>query len=607
MINVLAWHRLRCLHIPVAILSLLLQRAPMLRLGISAESALSNSIAAILKGVFGAAALGSYHALAGATQLTTNPAPPVSGTVGVPLTVVFAFTGGSVSSGGSYEVKGQFPPGMTVTGLQGDLLNADFGELKGTPLTAGSYRLNIRGFSERNKKGVGGQITFPLDITIQAATATAPSFTTHPLSQSVIEGQGVVFSVAVTGTSPVAFQWTKDGVPLAGMTMATLTLSTTTLGSAGAYRVTATNGAGSVTSNAATLTVTPAVAAPVLVKQPVSQTILTGGTVVFEVGATGSNLAYQWARNSQPIPGATSSQLLLKNASNAQEGDYTATVSNSGGQATSAPAHLTLVTSTTPGRLINLSVRSFAGIGGQTLTAGFVLAGSGNGSMVIRGVGPTLAQFNVPDVLSDPQLVLFNSDQTPIQSNDNWSGSDGREVGGFVLPTGSKDAVLNVSVAPGGYTAQVVGTAGAVGEAMAEVYEQPGPPDAPRFINLSARTQLDAGRTLIAGFVIGGNTNRTVVVRAVGPGLDDFQVPGTLADPRLGLFREGTLVAENDDWLGGSVLIDAMASVAAFPLKSATSKDSALVITLPPGAYTANITGPAGISGVVLVEVYLMP
>ncbi|MBP7142844.1 MAG: immunoglobulin domain-containing protein [Opitutaceae bacterium] len=519
MTTTLTWHRFRYLHFPAALLSLLLQRAPMLQFALGSEAGLPGATAAILRSVFAAAALGSYHALAGATQLTTNPAQPVSGTVGVPLTVVFALTGGSVTSGGSYEVKGQFPPGMTVTNLQGDLLNADFGELKGTPTTAGSYSLSIRGFSERNKKGVGGQITFPLAVNIQSAS----------------------------------------------------------------------------------------VAPPVIVKSPVSQTIVSGSSVVFEVAATGEGLSYQWLLEGQAVPGATSPLLLLRNTTSSQAGNYTARVSNAGGQQVSAAALLNLVSSTTPGRLINLSVRSFAGLGEQTLIAGFVLTGSGSDALVLRGIGPKLADFNVPSVLADPQLTLFDSNQVPIQTNDNWSGADGRTAGGFALDVGSKDAVLSTALATGGYTAQVVGSGGTVGEAMAEVYEQPGQASGPLLVNLSARTQLDGGRTLIAGFVINGTTNRTVLVRAIGPGLGRFNVPGILGNPRMELYREGVKLAENDDWGGGGGLVEAMASVSAFPLESGASRDSVLVTTLSPGAYTANVTSVDGSSGVVLVEVYLLP
>lgn len=142
---------------------------------------------------------------------------------------------------------------------------------------------------------------------------------------------------------------------------------------------------------------------------------------------------------------------------------------------------------------------------------------------------------------------------------------------------------------------------------MAEVYEQPGQQSGPVLVNLSARTQLDGARTLIGGFVINGTTNRTVLVRAIGPGLADFNVPGTLSNPRMELYREGTKLTENDDWGGGAGLVEAMAQAGAFPINSGASKDSVIVATLSPGAYTANVTSVDGSSGVVLIEVYLLP
>src|SRR5262249_24643786 len=128
----------------------------------------------------------------------------------------------------------------------------------------------------------------------------------------------------------------------------------------------------------------------------------------------------------------------------------------------------------------------------------------------------------------------------------------------------------------------------------------------PRLINVSVRKQINAGETLTAGFVIGGNNSRTVLVRAVGPGLAAFGVPGTMADPQLALFSGGTQIAANDDWGGDAQLVSASASVGAFALSAANSKDSVLLVTLAPGAYTATVKSASG-SGQALVEVYEVP
>jgi hypothetical protein len=130
-----------------------------------------------------------------------------------------------------------------------------------------------------------------------------------------------------------------------------------------------------------------------------------------------------------------------------------------------------------------------------------------------------------------------------------------------------------------------------------------------RLANVSARSAVgtEAG-ILIAGFVVSENACR-VLVRGVGPGLAPFNVPGALVDPQLHIFRGPQLITENNDWSGdanaGAVIATGQA-VGAFALP-AGSKDAALLITLPPGAYTAQISGVNGSTGVALVEVYEVP
>jgi hypothetical protein len=113
--------------------------------------------------------------------------------------------------------------------------------------------------------------------------------------------------------------------------------------------------------------------------------------------------------------------------------------------------------------------------------------------------------------------------------------------------------------------------------------------------------------TLIAGFVIGGNTSRTVLIRAAGPMLGTFGVVGALSDPRLTLFRDTTPLAESDNWQSTSEIVNAFATAGAFDF-IARSRDAVLLITLPPGAYTAQVSGVgANATGVALVEIYALP
>lgn len=268
--------------------------------------------------------------------------------------------------------------------------------------------------------------------------------------------------------------------------------------------------------------------------------------------------------------------------------------------------------SATTGRLINLSVRTSAGTGADTLIVGFVVAGSGGKTLLVRGVGPTLSGFGVPGVLGDPSITAI-SGSTVVGSNDNWGSapnasvivSTAAAVGAFPLPAGSLDASLLRDFSSNPYTVQVAGAQNATGVALMEVYDAGGSGTA-RLINVSARSAVGTGSNiLIAGFVVSQGT-RTILVRGIGPTLGVFGVPGTLADPQLKVFRGSQIVAENNDWGTASNAADIAAgaqTVGAFPL-AVTSKDAVLLLTLPPGPYTAQVSGVNSTAGVGLVEIY---
>jgi len=150
----------------------------------------------------------------------------------------------------------------------------------------------------------------------------------------------------------------------------------------------------------------------------------------------------------------------------------------------------------------------------------------------------------------------------------------------------------------------------ATGTALAEIYDadpSPGATMSPRLLNLSTRGEIAAGGSMIAGFVISGTQPRRVLLRAVCPSLAQFNVPGAIADPVLTLYdSDNKVVATNDDWeiSRSAAAIAATAQyLGAFALNPA-SLDSALLVTLAPGAYTAVVTGANGASGIALVEVY---
>jgi len=127
-------------------------------------------------------------------------------------------------------------------------------------------------------------------------------------------------------------------------------------------------------------------------------------------------------------------------------------------------------------------------------------------------------------------------------------------------------------------------------------------------INVSTRGLVGTGgNILIAGFIVSGTTSETLLVRAVGPGLTTFGVSGVLTDPQIAVFNSsGVQIASNTSWGGSSALSGIFSRTGAFALP-ANSRDSALVITLAPGAYTAQVSGVSGDSGIALVEVYDVP
>lgn len=360
--------------------------------------------------------------------------------------------------------------------------------------------------------------------------------------------------------------------------------------------------------------------APSITTHPASQSVTAGGSVTLGVVATGGGLSYQWKLNGAAIPGATDATHTISNATLAAAGSYTVDVTNSVGTRTSNPATLTVEPGAEISRITNLAIRSRAGTGDDTLIVGVAVGGAGTVGakpVLLRGVGPALTGFNVSGVLADPRLELF-SGSNKITENDDWGGSAqittvGAQVGAFPFPSAtSKDAALyNTGFSPGSYSVQITGNGGTTGVALAEIYDatlsSSQTATSPRLTNVSARTRVGTGDDiLIAGFAISGQQPKTVLIRAIGPGLTQFNVPGALVDPKLELFSGSTKINENDNWGGAASLATLFGNVGAFSLPAA-SRDAVLLVTLAPGTYTAQVSGVGNTSGVGLVEVYEVP
>src|SRR6266478_2745889 len=188
-------------------------------------------------------------------------------------------------------------------------------------------------------------------VTSSAATLTvnpapvAPSITTQPASQTVTAGQTASFSVVASGTAPLSYQWQKNSVAIAGATSSSYATPVTTSSDNGTlFTVVVRNTTGSVTSSAATLTVSAAPVAPSITTQPASQTVTAGQTAVFTVVAGGTApLNYQWQKNSVNIAGATSASYTTPATTTSDSGStFRVVVANMAGTVTSSAATLTV-------------------------------------------------------------------------------------------------------------------------------------------------------------------------------------------------------------------------------------------------------------------------
>jgi hypothetical protein len=604
--------RAQWLNVPTLSLLALLQRSPAMQLlSNAAEYVASSPVGAVLRSAATIAALGALHSRAGATELAASSPSPLQAKVGTPIpTVAFGLIG-TQTPASSWQIGGDLPPGLEINGsTRTGAFNVSTPQLEGTPTAPGTYELTLSG----SDQGFVSPMFSYVIVVAAGAGATAPAFTQQPQNQTVTAGANVTFTANASGSPAPTYQWRKDGAAINGATNSSLTLTTVTAANAGTYTVVATNSAGSATSSNAVLTVNAAgVAAPTITVQPVSQTVAPGGSVTFSVTATGTSPAYQWFKDGAAVAGATASTLSLDNLSGANSGDYTVRITTAGGSVTSRLTRLT-VEVPDPGRISNLSVRAPAGVGGQSLTVGFIVSG-GSKPLLIRAAGPALAAFNVPGTLPDPTVQVhqkINGVDTVVATNNDWSADPANAAavsaipGPFPFANGSKDAafILNVD---SDRTALVSDTSNAVGVTLVEVYDV-GTGNSPRLVNVSTLNFAGTDdNVLIAGFIISGNVPKTLLIRGVGPTLSDFGVGGLLADPVMEIHTRinnvDTVIASNDDWSTDPNATAAAAIPGPFPLKP-NSKDAALLITLPAGAYTVQVSGVNRTTGNTLIEVY---
>jgi sugar lactone lactonase YvrE len=521
------------------------------------------------------------------------------------------------------------------------------------PAAAGNYTVTVTNSS--------GSVT---SSAAALSVNTAPVLTQQPRSVAVLAGSPVTLSVTASGSNSFTYQWRKYGVAVAGATNASLTLSGSA-SDAGNYDVQVGNALGTATSAVAQVTVVSAASAPVITLQPAARSAVAGGAVSMEVGAIGVPApSVQWRKNGVAVPGATTGILSIAAAQAADAGSYDAVLTNTAGSVTSASAVLRvaarsyagtyfgtfasgqgtvalLVRDDNSGVLLGFISGSSIPVIGQSFTVNdsgaFSFAQSSGVSLVVAG---TIAgDGSVTGTTGGTASVSFSANRAPAGATQTVAGlykagaaasgasafiiagPDGRayalvtagtsadgasgsvtSAGAVSVTTGRNVVTAAINTSTGILTGSVSGTINATlaggGESALGVQ---------RLVNISTRARVGSGDSVaIAGFVIAGEESKPVLIRAVGPtlGAAPFNVPGVLASPRLELFRGATSLAVNSGVAANRSAIDAAGRQAGAFALDAAGADAAILTTLAPGNYTAQVSGLAGSAGIALIEVY---
>ena len=335
-------------------------------------------------------------------------------------------------------------------------------------------------------------------------------------------------------------------------------------------------------------------AVPYIYAQPLGQIVNVGSTIVLSVAASGNSaLSYQWNLNGTPISGETGPTLSIGDVENGISGTYTVTVTSAGGQSVTSDA-------------------AYLAVGPLSVT--------------------TLAVQPVPMKVAVGSTVAFtvNTGGTVLQSADRKSSSlkamtyagttyqwqfngvnlvDGHGVYGAL----GEELVINGATAAnnGDYTC-IVTTGGVATTSNASGLEVVSTTNPGTLLALSGRAFVGpADQILIGGFYIGGSTSCTVLIQALGPALTGLDVTGALPRPVLTLHQSQSghdvVLYSNTGWGSNPVLLKAAAAAAALPILQPGSADSELLVTLPPGGYTAEVSGEDGDTGVALCAIYQVP
>jgi arylsulfate sulfotransferase len=313
---------------------------------------------------------------------------------------------------------------------------------------------------------------------------------------------------------------------------------------------------------------------------------------------------YAFVNGGTPLP--TFAQLLGLNAAGERVFYYQYPTVSCDTAYNSIPLHLENTKFPTIGpQALNLSTRGVVSVGDNVLIGGFIVTGSEPKTIVLRALGPSLSSFGISHALRDPVLSVYNSSRTLIATNDNWEADPGHSQidANGLAPANLLESATVQTLAPGAYTVIVRGKDPTAGTGLVELYDL-SPQSNSTLKNMSTRGSVGtADDVLISGFIVGDVDSATVIVRALGPSLASSGVSGALSDPTLTIYdSNGTAIANNDNWQDNANAVDIQRNGLAPP----NASESALVLHLPAGKYTAIVSGANGGTGIALAEVYTL-
>jgi uncharacterized delta-60 repeat protein len=493
------------------------------------------------------------------------------------------------------------PAGLTFT--------ASLGAITGTPTAAGTFSV---GLSASNAAG-GTNAT--LTITVQPAPPAGPVITSSTSATGRV-GQPFSFQVITTGGSP-ASRVSATGLP-PGLVIDAVTgliSGTPTAGGSSAVTLTITDG-NQTTTNVLQLSFTADPTIPVIISS--SSASLTPGqaftykivapatsdpsdvTIFTLIGKLPTGLFFD------PKTGVISGTFMgnpdrigppdWKDLSGGIVTNVQIFATNSHGTST-IPLNFFLA----PTGAVNIATRLAVGTGNNVLIAGFIITGNAPKKVIIRAIGPSLP---LPGALQDPTLELHDGTSL-LGKNDNWRDSQENEIIATTIPpSDNRESAIVATLTPGSYTAIVAGSGDTTGIAVVELYDlgtaSLDNSSKAQLAQISTRgTVLGGDNVMIGGFIISGSPTK-VIVRAIGPSLTAFGVDNALQDTVLELHdSSGTTILSNDDWRSTQEQ-----EIIATTVPPKDDRESAIVATLSPGAYTGIVRGKGSATGVALVEVY---